>query len=301
MNTLARKIRLSGICLVTAAAIALPCAGQAGSFGSVVKSAAPSAVVKKAARTAGKGVTSVQDAVGDIADKLDEVYSRIEDNRPLLNVLNNGQMVQQLTDVVEFLNESQEEFQQFAESGVYVLREDVKELAYTVTDISDMLNLDSNLSEQLQKSAELVDRMPAVFLFALAKSGIDRQLQDFVTMMRQLGDDLLLIAALPPETAVFLYPEQHMDSLCPLVNDPSVRTRLAVLKALVNYNLFTINTVSGLLPEDLTVNVTVVGGGGATFAKFPLQYIFKAITAVLELIQVRLESYESIAGSMCSG
>ena len=299
MRTLTQQIRFTGICVITAAVIATPAVGQAGLFRQGIKPPTPQAVVNKTARVAKSGVASIQNKVGDIANKLDDIYSRLEDNRPLLDVLENGQMVQQLTEVVEFINESQDEFRLFAEDGVHTLRADVKELASTVTDITNMLSLDSDFGDQLQKSAGVVDRIPVVFLFALAKSGVDQQLQDFVARLRQLGEDLLLIATLPPESVVFLHPEAHQDSLCPLVSNTSTMTQLAVLKARITYNAWTVNTISGLLPEDLTVNVTVVGGGGATVAKFPLQYIFKSITAVLELIQTRLDTYESIADSMC--
>ena len=63
-----------------------------------------------------------------------------------------------------------------------------------------------------------------------------------------------------------------------------------------------IKNISGLIPEDLTVSATVVGGGGgggATVSKFPPQYVFKAIKAILETIQLRIKSYKSIASSMC--
>ena len=207
--------------------------------------------------------------------------------------------IQQLTEVVEFLNESQQDYQVFAENGVFTLRSDINELVGTVSDVSDMMNLDSKLSDQLNKAAGLIDRIPITFLFALAKSGIDQRLQDMVARFSQLRDDLVLVATLPAEKEVFLYPELHKDSLCALVTDSA--TQLAVLNARINYNAWTIEKASGLMPEDLTVNVTVVGGGGATVSKFPPQYIFKAISTILEVIKLRLTSYSSIAGTLeCS-
>lgn len=292
MNTFTKKIYFTGICLLTAAAIAIPNVSHAGWF----SDAAP---VKKITKVAKGKAGDVQAKVGEIAGKLDEIYSQMEDNRPLLNALKNGQMVSQLTEVVEFLNESQQEYQLFAENGVITLRNDIDDLVGTVSDVSDMMNLDGKLSDQLNKAAGLVDKMPTTFLFALAKSGVDKKLQDIVARLSQLRDDLVLVVTLPVEKEVFLYPELHKDSLCNLVTDSA--TQLAVLNARIDYNIWSIAKVSELMPEDLTVNVTVVGGGGATVSKFPPQYIFKAITTILEVIKMRLDTYSSIAGTLeCS-
>jgi len=293
MNTFTKKIYFTGICLLTAAALVAPGVSHAGWFSDAPKP------FKKVSQVVKGKAGDVQAKVGDIAGKLDEIYSQMEDNRPLLNALKNGKMMKQLTEVVTYLNESQQDYQAFAENGVYTLRDDVKNLVGTVTDVSDMLNLDGKLSDQLNKAAGLVDKMPTTFLFALAKSGVDKKLQDIVARLSQLRDDLVLVVTLPAEKEVFLYPELHKDSLCDLVNASA--TDLAVLNARIDYNIWSIAKVSELMPEDLTVNVTVVGGGGATISKFPPQYIFKAITAILEVIKMRLSSYASIAGTLeCS-
>lgn len=289
MKTFTQKIYFTGICLITAAAIAVPTVGHAGWFSDARPSKKVSQLVKSKAG-------DVQARVSEIAVKLDEIYAQVEDNRPLLNALKNGQMVQQLTEVVEFLNESQQDYQVFAENGVFTLRSDINELVATVSDVSDMMKLDGKLSDQLNEAAGLIDRIPTTFLFALARSGVDKKLQDMLTRLSQLRDDLVLVATLPVEKEVFLYPDLHKDSLCNLVTDSA--TQLAVLNARIDYNIWSIEKVSGLMPEDLTVNVTVVGGGGATVSKFPPQYIFKAISTILEVIKLRLSSYTSIAGTL---
>lgn len=290
MKTFTQKICYTGICLITAATIALPSVSHAGWFSNAPKP------LKKVSQVAKGKAGDVQNKVGEIASKLDEIYSQMKDNRPLLNALKNGQMVQQLTEVVEFINESQQDYQVFAENGVFTLRSDINELVGTVSDVSDLMNLDGKLSDQLNKAAGLINRIPTTFLFALTKSGIDQRLHDIVARFSQLRDDLALVATLPAEKEVFLYPELHKDSLCALVTDSA--TQLAVLKSRIDYNTWTIKKISGLMPEDLTVSVTVVGGGGATVSKFPPQYIFKAISTILEAIKLRLASYSSIAKTL---
>lgn len=294
MKTVIHKIRTTSICLITAAAIAAPSAGYARWF------SAPKPVVKKLTQTVRTGTSHLQDNAGDIADKLTEIHAQIEDNRPLINALKNGQMMQQLTEIVQYLNESQQDYQAFTENGVYLLRQDIQDLVGAVSSISDMLNLDSKLNDQLHKAAALVDKMPVTFLFALAKSGIDKRLQDILARLIQLSDDLVLVATLPLERNVYLYPGEYKDSLCPLVNDQQTRVQLAVLNARIDANVWAIDTVSDLIPEDLNVSAMVVGGGGATVSKFPPQYIFKAMKTILSAIKLRVGNYKSIAESMCS-
>jgi hypothetical protein len=294
MKTLTRKIRSTGICLITSIAIAAPGIGHAGWFST------PRPVVKKVTQTVRTGASNVQGKLGEIAGKLNEMYAQMKDKRPLVNALKNGKMMQQLTEVVQYLNESQQDYQAFAENGVYILRQDIKDLVGTVSSISGMLNLDGKLNDQLQKSTALVDKMPVTFLFALARSGIDKRLQDILERLTRLSEDLVLVATLPLERNVYLYPEQYKDSLCPLVNDPQTKVQLAVLNARIDTNIWAIDTVSDLIPEDLTVSATVVGGGGATVSKFPPQYIFKAMKTILSAIKLRTDNYKSIAESMCS-
>lgn len=305
MNSFTQKLRSTSIGLIAAAVIATPAVGHAGFFSNKVSNVTKkvTGVAKTTKSSAGKiantGISGIKDKVSDIAGKLDEIYYQMEDNRPLLNALQNGQMVRQLTEVVEFVNESQQEYQAFAENGVHTLRGDIAELVNTMTAIGDKLNLDSKLTDQLQKAADLADRIPATFLYPLVKAGIDQKLQDLVARLTQLSDDLVLIATLPNERDVFLYPQQHRAALCSLVTDSA--TQLAVLNARINYDAWSIAKMSELVPEDLTVSATVVGGGGLTVAKFPAQYIFKGMSAVLEVIKLRLDNYAAIAGTLnCS-
>lgn len=293
MTIFTNKLRNTGICLITAAVIALPQAAHAGWF----SSAKP---VKQVVSKARSSAAQVKDRADDVNAKLQEITDRLEDNRPLVDALKNGRMMQQLTEVVEYLNESQQDYQAFADSGVYVLRDDIRELVSIVGDINNSLNLDSKLSNQLDRAAGLVDKMPVSFLFALTKSGVDQRLQDIIARLRQLRDDLVLVASLPLERDVFLYPEMYKNDLCPLVIDDDTRVQLAVLNARIDSNIWVLSTVSDLLPEDLTISATVVGGGGTTVSKFPPQYIFKTINTILGAIKLRMGNYKSIAESMCS-
>lgn len=290
MTTFTQKLRTTSLCLITAASIALPAAGYAGWWGE----AKP---VQKVTKVAKKTTGNAKDQIGQMAGRLDEIYSQIEDNRPLLNALKDGQMASQLTEVVTFLNESQYEYQQFAQDGIYTLRDDIHELVNTVSSIGDSLNLNRKMTDQLQKAAGLIDKMPATFLFALAKGGVDERLQDMLAKLNRLHDDLVLIATLPLPEDVYLYPTSYKADLCPLVNDKKIQ--VAVLNARIDENIFVSETVSSMMPEDLTINVTVVGGGGATVAKFPPQYIFKAINTMLKAIKLRVNNYKSVAGTMC--
>lgn len=288
MKNTTKNLRSTAICLITAAAIALPNAGHAGWFSD--KKAEVTRTVKAAPGNA-------RDKMSDIADKLNEMHTQMKDSRPLTNALKNGNMIKQLAKVVEFLNESQQDFQDFADNGADVLKQDINNLVDTISAITDAVGMDSKMTDQLHKAAGMVDKMPTTFLFAMAKGGIDTKLQEIADRLDQLSNDLVLIATLPQEKDAFLYPESYMGELCPLVNEKKLQ--VAILNARLDTNIWMIDNLSSLMPEDLTVSVTVVGGGGATLTKFPPQYLFKAMKIIIETIQLRVKNYTSIAGSMC--
>ena len=293
MKNLTQKLRSTGICLITVAAIALPQAGHAGWFDGIPTPVEK--VVKKAKSASG----NIKNIVTDVSRKLNDIHEKLDASRPLANALKNGQMIKQLTEVVEYLNESQSEYQDFVDNGVDFMRQDIHSLVVSVQDINNSLNLDGKIGNRLQKAADLIEKMPPPFLYPLAIAGIDDMLQDIAERMVQLAGDLELIATLPIEQDAFLYPESYKADLCPLVKDPQKKIQLAVLGARMDNNIWLIDTMSSLMPEDLTVEVTVLGGGGATISKFPPQYLFKAMKFVLETIKLRISNYTAIASSMC--
>jgi len=291
MKNLTQKIRTTGICLITACAIALPTAGHAGWF-------SDSKPVKKITKKVKATPGNIKAKVEDISKKINEVSAQLRENQPLANALKDSNMVARLAEMAQYMNEYQQDFQEFNARGADELRYDIQDLVNTVTDITEQMGMDGKMAEQLQQAAGMVDKMPAAFLYTLAKSGISYKIQATRDRLVQLKDDLVLIATLPPEKDAFIYPESYKAELCPLVQDKKMKTQLAVLGARLKYNSWSIEKIGKLMPDDFTISVTVVGGGGATI-KFPGQYLVTAMETVIGVIEMRIEAYKSIADAMC--
>jgi hypothetical protein len=292
MKTFTKSIRTSSICLITAATLSLPGLAHAGWFSETKIAKKVTTTIKAAPNKAVSKINDISSQIKDIADKMHE-------SQPLANALKNSKMIDQLVDVMGFINESQKDYELYIDNYDYQMRADIDNLVGSVTDITTLLGMDSKATDQLHKATNLVKKLPAAFLYPLYKAGIHNKIETIGDGFQQLVDNLGVIADLPLPQKVYLNPENYRAKLCPLVNDRQTKVMLAVLDARIQNNKFALKTVMDLMPEDLTVSVTVVGGGGLTVSKFPPQYIFQAINFVLESIELRLNNFKSIAGAIC--
>jgi len=303
MKTRTQKMFSTGICLIVVAVLSLPGTGHAGWF----SDSKPLKKVTQTVKAAPKKVTqtvkaapgNIQDKVEDISSRINEISDQLRESRPLMDMMKNGHLMGQLTEVVQFLNESQQDYYDFAGDGEFVMRDDIDRLLRSVGNLINALGMEGKMGDQLQKASGLVDKIPTTFLYPLFKAGIGAKITEIRDRFEVLVDDVTLIATLPQEEDVYLYPESYKAELCPLVKDDQTKLQLAVLEAKLEAATWQNKTITGYMPEDLTVSLTVVGGGGATVAKFPGQYIFKIIDTVIGSIQLRLKNYKSIADTMC--
>ncbi len=304
MNTLTQKMRTTTICLITVAAIALPGISQAGWFSSSkpVKSVSHIAhrttgsVRHAATSTAG----SIKDKVTDISSKVNEMAAQFAESRPLADAMKNGKMMSHLTEMVHYINDYQKDYEDFNNRGADEMRDDIRRLVSSVNGVISTLGMDNKVADQMQRAADIIEKVPATFLYPLAKSGLSEKLKATRDRFLQMKDDVTLIATLPREKDVLLYPESYKADLCPLVNDYHTKVQLAVLSARIKQDKYAVDLMSKLIPDDLTVNIEVVGGGGLTISKFPVQYLFIAMNTVLDVIEMRIDTYTSIGGAMCT-
>lgn len=292
MNTLTHKMRTTTICLVTAAAIVIPGTSQAGWF-------SDSKPARKISHVAHATAGNLQHKVSDISTKINEMAAQMAQSRPLADAMKNGRMMSHLTELVHYINDYQKDFQDFNNQGAGEMRDDIRRLVRSITGVINTMGMDNKVVDQMQHAADIVDKMPATFLYPLAKSGLKDKINDSRVRFEQLKENLTLIATLPPVKDVLLYPESYKADICPLVKDDHTKIQLAVLGVRIKRSKWGIDMMSKLVPEDLTINVEVVGGGGATIAKFPAQYLFKAIDTVLDVIEMRIDTYKSIGDAMC--
>lgn len=292
MNKLTQKIRSTTICLVTVAAIALPGTSQAGWFSNskpVVK------VSQKAKATAG----NMQAKVTDISRKLNDIYSQLEGGRPLVNAMKEGQMVETVKQVLQFVNESQKDYQYFASSGVYAFEQDINDMVSGLGSIAQQTQLDSKLVGQLDKIQNLVAKMPKQFLYIMYKA-MGEKIADLSQQTQTLRSRLEFAVNLPSSRDLMVAPMSHQASLCPLVNDKGIKVSYAVVMAVLNRVMLDVNLLNDLSPDDLYASGTAVAGGGTTVGKFPTKFITLTIKRIVEGIKVNLENTNSIAEAVCA-
>ena len=293
MKTFTKSLRTTSICLITAATLSLPGFAHAGWLSETKIAKKATSAVKAAPNKAATKVDNISSQINDIAEKMHE-------SQPLANALKNSKMLDQLVDVMGYINESQEDYELYIGNYDYQMRDDIDNLVGSVTDVTTLLGMDSKATDQLNQATGMIKKLPAAFLYPLYKAGIHNKIESVGDEFQQLVDSLGVIADLPLPQQVYLNPENYRSKLCPLVNDRQTKVMLAVLDARIKINKFRIKTIMDLMPKDLTISVTVVGGGGLTVSKFPPQYIFQAINFVIESIELRLNNFKSIAGAVCT-
>lgn len=294
MKTLMHKIRSTGICLITAVAIAAPSVSHAGWF----KNSKPfSKVVTRVAAAPG----NAKERIEDIAAKVNEIYSQISENRPLLEQMKNGRIMDSLKETLVFINGMQTDYQAFADSGVYASRLDIKDVLYGFGDITQAFpgaEPDGKIMVKLDKAANLVDKMPTQFLYLMDKA-LGPQLPELQEKIQNILDNLAMLPDLPSKRELYRDPMAHVDSLCELRENRAVAVSIAVLRARLKATAFKIKTIKAYMPDDLTINVNVVAGGGATVAKFPAQLPLQVMLTIIEGIEMRISNFTSIADSVC--
>lgn len=295
MKTLMHNIRSTGICLITAVAIAAPSVGQAGWF----KDSKPvRKVVTRVAATPGKA----KEGIEDIAAKVNEIYSQISENRPLLEQMKNSRMIENLKETFVFINEMQADYQVFADQGVYTARLDIKDVLYGFGDITQAFpgaESDGKIMDKVEQAANLVDKMPAQFLYVMDKA-VGPQLSELQDKIDNIRDSLAMLPNLPSKRELYRDPMAHVDSLCELENNRAVAVSIAVLQARLKAVAFVIKNIKAYLPDDLTVMASVVAGGGGTVTKHPAQYPLQILLTIVEGIDLKISNFTSIAKSVCT-
>ena len=295
MKTLMHNIRSTGICLITAVAIAAPSVGHAGWF---KDSKSVRKVVTRVAATPGKA----KEGIEDIAAKVNEIYSQISENRPLLKQMKNSGMIENLKETFVFINEMQADYQVFADQGVYTARLDIKDVLYGFGDITQAFpgaESDGKIMDKVEQAANLVDKMPAQFLYVMDKA-VGPQLSELQDKIDNIRDSLAMLPNLPSKRELYRDPMAHVDSLCELENNRAVAVSIAVLQARLKAVAFVIKNIKAYLPDDLTVMASVVAGGGGTVTKHPAQYPLQILLTIVEGIDLKISNFTSIAKSVCT-
>jgi hypothetical protein len=290
-----KPLRHTALCIGLAAALVLPAQSQAGWFSNAKTKVShrTETVTHRVAAAPAKA----KDRLEDVQNKLNEIYSHIEENRPLADKLRDSKMVDTVKETLTFIQDQRADYQQFADQGVYGFRLDMKDLLTDFTSMGHMLGRRAPVLDRLEKATALIDKMPTSFLYVMNKA-IGTQLQNLQEQTGAISDKFGVLEQLPPLQELYRNPTSYTASVCPLVNDAETKATVAVLKARLANIGFVLETIQGYLPDDLMVDVDVLAGGGTTIGKFPAQIPFKVMSTVVKGISLRLDHYTSIAGAL---
>ncbi|MGD8783901.1 MAG: hypothetical protein PVG75_05665 [Thioalkalispiraceae bacterium] len=246
---------------------------------------------------------NVQQKVQDMSQKLNEIHQQIAENRPLMEKMKNGKMMDSLKEVVEFIIESQQEYQAFANRGVNGFRQDFSDMlygfGYIINEAPALENAD-RLNDRLDTAMDLMDKIPSQFLFIMHKA-VGNKLHSISDNVNSIRNDLGQLPRLPKPSELNRDPYAFEVELCSLVNSRANAVRIAVIKNRLKTTIWTMKTITSYLPDDLTFDVTVVGGGGFTATKHPAQVPFKIPLTILEAIELSIDNRVALANAMCTG
>ena len=291
------SIRHTAVCLAIVAFSGLPGASYAGWF-----SNAATTVSTKAHTTAAKVAAvpgNAQDKLADVSAKINEIYAQIEENRPLTETLRNGRMMTTLKETLGFIQDMQEDYQQFAAQDVYTFRSDMQALMSNFSTIGQTFGQDGAILDRLDKTVTLIDRMPTSFLYLMNKA-VGSQLVNLRERTTQIGEQLSGLPELPSLRELYRDPLAYTDSVCPLVNDKRTAVYVAAVQAQVKNISFVLKSIKDYLPGDLVVTADVVAGGGLTMSKNPSQLPFQVMSTIVDSIDMKITSYTTMAAAICS-
>ncbi|MGD8926568.1 MAG: hypothetical protein PVG20_06945 [Thioalkalispiraceae bacterium] len=245
---------------------------------------------------------NIKDRVEDISNKLNEIYSQVEANRPIMNKVKNGKMMQSLKEVVEFMQDSQEEYQYFANGQVDDFRRDIQDMLYDfgyIVEAFPAIENGDKIMDKLDKVSNLIDKIPSQFLFIVHKA-VGEKLADVREKVGNISKDLASLPRLPKPRILLQDPHAYEVEMCKLVGSRANAVRIAVIKARLKRIIFTLKTITDYLPNDLTFNVTAVAGGGFTATKHPAQAPFQIPLTILEAVELTIDNNVAIANALCT-
>jgi hypothetical protein len=286
----------SAVCLTLMAALALPLQAEAGWF-SDAKSKVTSrtqTVTKRATAVPGK----VKDRIEDVQDKVNELYSHLEENRPLADKLRNSKMVDTLKETLEFLQDQRADYQDFVDQGVYEFRLDMQDLVSNITGIGEQFGRGGAAMERLGKMGELIDKIPASFLYIMHK-GVGPQLSELQDQIAILSQQVAMLPQLPNQRQLLSNPTSYRPTICRLETDKETKVNVVVIQGQLKFLNFLLKSIKDMLPSDLVVTADVVAGGGLTMSKNPAPVPFEVMAMVVDTIDLRLENATKLAEAMC--
>ncbi|MDX1734400.1 MAG: hypothetical protein R3228_08530 [Halioglobus sp.] len=314
MNTQNRK-RYNFIATVSTLALALITSGTttatAGWFSEATgkaRSTASTAVQRVSsaprniATTAQERANDAAGRVGDIYAKLDEMYEEVRAQKPVMERFRNGPVMQGVEATLGFIEEKQHDYQQFADRYAESFRQDLQgmfgDMQGIIQDFPAFGNDDAG--QRLNIAIDLIDRMPAQFLYLLHE-GVGPQLGTMQDTLFSIRSKLAELPDLPTQRDLIADPFAYEVQVCPLVTDTRTATHVATVQALLKTLSHILKSIKELMPSDLTITVNAVAGAGTTVATHPARVPWHiAGNVIVDGIDLVITNIVTIATSMCT-
>jgi len=301
-----RSTRTIAVCSILAFSAAVPATSFAGGYwsqnrGITKVSAKVESVKKNVVKKATAAPAKVKGKIEDVADKVQEIYEQIEENRPLMTQIKNGPLMSTIGDTLQFLQDNQADFQQFADQEAENFRDDIQNLLsdfLAITEDFPVARQKGKVAEQMQKALVLIDKLPAAFLYPMYKA-VGPRLEEMQQTITNVRTKLAALPELPPMKELYLNPMDHAETMCTLVTDKKIAVHVATIQAMLASGVWSVKTVLEYLPKDLTVNAMVVGGGGTTVSAHPARMPLNIIVMIMEGINLSLTQNMAIGKSVC--
>lgn len=297
------QLKTIGLLIVTL--MVTPGFSHAGWFSSKVEATKTKVQtrVSTAATKTKETASNIKDKVEDISNKLNDIYSQIESNRPLMNKVKNSPMMGNLKEILKFMQDAQEDYQNFANSGADTFRRDMQDILYDFGNIISAfpaIERGDKMINKLDKVSDMMDKIPGQFLYVMHKAVGDK-LADLRVKVGDLSNQLARLPKLPKSRELYRDPQAYEVELCQLVDSRGAAVTVAVIQAKLKEIIWGLKTIASYMPDDLTFSVTAVAGGGFTATKHPAKVPFKVPLTVLEAVELKISNDVSIANAMCKG
>ncbi len=258
---------------------------------------APKQVVSRTQGT----IDDVWKQLADMSQKLEMIYAEAWAHQPMMDRLRSGPLMQGVDAAIEFLDQRQDEFQQFENQGAEIFRQDLVALFSDLQGIMQAFPAISsdNAAQRLNKVSELIQHMPVLFLFAMNQA-VGPQLPILKETVADIGLKLAEMPKLPRQRDLLADPLAYEPQLCDLVTNKRLATHIATVQARLKLASWMLKSIKDLTPSDLTLSGTVVAGGGVTVSKHPARIPFEVVGGVVvDGVSLRIDTIMTMAKTVC--
>jgi len=283
--------RNAALVVIFASSVVATMPAQAGWFSNI-----GSKVHKVTARVAA-APGNLESKVKDISAKLNEMFQKFEDGRPLLQKMQNIHAKETLMEVVDYLRDSREDYDQFSSNESEHFRGNLQDIFSNLAQINQTMLHNDALQARFDKANRMLDKLPVSFLYIMHKA-IGAQLEDMQDKLTLLQTNLAPYANMPRMVDVMQAPRGFSNQICDLHENYKVRR--AVIKVILGQLSVIADAFQNVVPHDLVVEADVVGeGGGLTWSSHPLNWIASLLDLVVNMTKEGVDDYDTIAEAIC--